>query len=157
MLFTGNKMVTVKFKKLDELVTLPRYQTEGAAGMDLHAWVPELNGQTRLTLQPGEVQLIPTGFAVEIPKGYYGAIVSRSGMALKGIVVNNSPGIVDSDFCSEVKIIIKNASTAPFTINRGDRIAQMLVLPVVQAEVTETDTIRETSRGAGSFGSTGTK
>jgi dUTP pyrophosphatase len=94
---------------------------------------------------------------VEIPKGYYGAIVSRSGMALKGIVVNNSPGIVDSDFCSEVKIIIKNASTAPFTINRGDRIAQMLVLPVVQAEVTETDTIRETSRGAGSFGSTGTK
>lgn len=148
-------MVTVKFKKLDELVTLPKYQTEGSAGLDLQAWIPELNGQTKLTLQPGEVQLIPTGFAVQIPKGYYGAIVSRSGMSLKGIVVANSPGIIDSDFCSEIKIIIKNTGLSPFVINRGDRIAQMLILPVAHVVWAEVSELTPTARGANGFGSTG--
>lgn len=148
-------MVTVKFKKLDELVTLPKYQTEGSAGLDLQAWIPELNGQTKLTLQPGEVQLIPTGFAVQIPKGYYGAIVSRSGMSLKGIVVHNSFGVVDSDFRSEVKIIIKNTSSSPYVISRGDRIAQMLILPVAQANLVESDSLDKTARGDGGFGSSG--
>lgn len=148
-------MTAVKFKKLDELVTLPKYQTEGSAGLDLQAWIPELNGQTKLTLQPGEVQLIPTGFAVQIPKGYYGAIVSRSGMSLKGIVVANSPGIIDSDFCSEIKIIIKNTGLSPFVINRGDRIAQMLILPVAHVVWTEVSELTQTARGANGFGSTG--
>lgn len=148
-------MTAVKFKKLDELVTLPKYQTEGSAGLDLQAWIPELNGQTKLTLQPGEVQLIPTGFAVQIPKGYYGAIVSRSGMSLKGIVVHNSFGVVDSDFRSEVKIIIKNTSSSPYVISRGDRIAQMLILPVAHATLVESDSLDETARGANGFGSSG--
>lgn len=148
-------MVTVKFKKLDELVTLPKYQTEGSAGLDLQAWIPELNGQTKLTLQPGEVQLIPTGFAVQIPKGYYGAIVSRSGMSLKGIVVHNSPGIIDESYRGHVQIIIKNTSSSPYVISRGDRIAQMLILPVAHATLVESDSLDETARGAGGFGSSG--
>ena len=132
---------------------LPSYETGGAAGMDLRAAVSV--GEP-LTLKPGERALVPTGFVFEVPAGYEAQIRPRSGLAIKnGITCLNSPGTVDSDYRGEVKVILANLGQADFTIERGMRIAQMVIAPVTQVMVTEVSECTETTRGAGGFGSTG--
>ncbi|MGC4392058.1 dUTP diphosphatase [Agrobacterium sp. M50-1] len=132
---------------------LPSYETRGAAGMDLRAAVPA--GET-LTLQPGERALVPTGFIFEVPQGYEAQIRPRSGLAIKnGITCLNSPGTVDSDYRGEVKVILANLGQDVFIIERGMRIAQMVIAPVTQVVVSEVTETSETARGAGGFGSTG--
>ncbi|MEI3804055.1 dUTP diphosphatase [Agrobacterium sp. CCNWLW32] len=132
---------------------LPSYETRGAAGMDLRAAVPA--GET-LTLQPGERALVPTGFIFEVPQGYEAQIRPRSGLAIKnGITCLNSPGTVDSDYRGEVKVILANLGQDVFVIERGMRIAQMVIAPVTQVIVSEVTETSQTARGAGGFGSTG--
>ncbi|MCA2370515.1 dUTP diphosphatase [Agrobacterium genomosp. 3 str. CIP 111-78] len=132
---------------------LPSYETGGAAGMDLRAAVP---ADQPLTLKPGERALVPTGFIFEVPHGYEAQIRPRSGLAIKnGITCLNSPGTVDSDYRGEVKVILANLGQDDFTIERGMRIAQMVIAPVTQVTVSEVTETSETARGAGGFGSTG--
>lgn len=132
---------------------LPSYETGGAAGMDLRAAVP---ADQPLTLKPGERALVPTGFIFEVPPGYEAQIRPRSGLAIKnGITCLNSPGTVDSDYRGEVKVILANLGQDDFTIERGMRIAQMVIAPVTQVTVSEVSETSETARGAGGFGSTG--
>ncbi|HBT68871.1 MAG TPA: dUTP diphosphatase [Agrobacterium sp.] len=132
---------------------LPSYETRGAAGMDLRAAVPA--GEP-LTLRPGERALVPTGFIFEVPQGYEAQIRPRSGLAIKnGITCLNSPGTVDSDYRGEVKVILANLGQDDFVIERGMRIAQMVIAPVTQVVVSEVTETSETARGAGGFGSTG--
>ena len=132
---------------------LPSYETGGAAGMDLRAAVP---ADQPLTLKPGERALVPTGFIFEVPHGYEAQIRPRSGLAIKnGITCLNSPGTVDSDYRGEVKVIIANLGQDDFTIERGMRIAQMVIAPVTQVTVSEVMETSETARGTGGFGSTG--
>lgn len=132
---------------------LPSYETGGAAGMDLRAAVP---ADQPLTLKPGERALVPTGFIFEVPIGYEAQIRPRSGLAIKnGITCLNSPGTVDSDYRGEVKVILANLGQDDFTIERGMRIAQMVIAPVTQVAVSEVTETSETARGAGGFGSTG--
>ncbi|TRB00313.1 MULTISPECIES: dUTP diphosphatase [Rhizobium/Agrobacterium group] len=132
---------------------LPSYETGGAAGMDLRAAVP---ADQPLTLKPGERALVPTGFIFEVPSGYEAQIRPRSGLAIKnGITCLNSPGTVDSDYRGEVKVILANLGQDDFTIERGMRIAQMVIAPVTQVTVSEVTETSETARGAGGFGSTG--
>ena len=131
---------------------LPSYETGGAAGMDLRAAVP---ADQPLTLKPGERALVPTGFIFEVPHGYEAQIRPRSGLAIKnGITCLNSPGTVDSDYRGEVKVILANLGQDDFTIERGMRIAQMVIAPVTQVAVSEVTETSETARGAGGFGST---
>ncbi len=132
---------------------LPAYETAGAAGMDVRAAVAE--GEP-LVLSPGDRTLVPTGFVFEIPQGFEAQIRPRSGLAFKnGITCLNTPGTIDSDYRGEVKVLLVNLGHEPFEITRGMRIAQMVIAPVVQAEVTEAFETSETVRGAGGFGSTG--
>ena len=132
---------------------LPSYETGGAAGMDLRAAVP---ADQPLTLKPGERVLVPTGFIFEVPHGNEAQIRPRSGLAIKnGITCLNSPGTVDSDYRGEVKVILANLGQDDFTIERGMRIAQMVIAPVTQVAVSEVTETSETARGAGGFGSTG--
>lgn len=134
-------------------IDLPAYETSGAAGMDLRAAVPE---NTPMTLRPGERSLIPTGFVFEIPHGYEMQIRPRSGLAIKnGITCLNSPGTVDSDYRGEVKVILINHGQEDFVIERGMRIAQIVIAPVVQMNVIETNAASNTERGTSGFGSTG--
>jgi dUTP pyrophosphatase len=134
-----------------EGLALPAYETAGSAGMDLRAAVTD-----PLTLSPGMRAAIPTGLAFAIQHGFEVQIRPRSGLALKnGITCLNTPGTIDSDYRGEVKVILINLGLEPFTINRGDRIAQIVIAPIVQAEVLEVETLDETLRGAGGFGSTG--
>lgn len=134
-------------------IELPSYETAGAAGMDLRAAVAQ--GEP-MTLRPGERALVPTGFIFEVPFGYEAQIRPRSGLAIKnGITCLNSPGTVDSDYRGEVKVILANLGQADFVIERGMRIAQMVIAPVTQVAVTEVSESSETERGAGGFGSTG--
>ena len=120
--------------------------------MDLRAAVKE-----DVILQPGEIRLIPTGLAVSIPKGYEGQVRPRSGLALRnGVGMVNSPGTIDSDYRGEIGIILINWGQEPFTIKRGDRIAQMIITKVYQAQVIETDYLDPTERGEGGFGHSGT-
>ncbi len=136
-----------------EGIELPSYETTGAAGMDLRAAVEA--GET-MTLRPGERALVPTGFIFEVPFGYEAQIRPRSGLAIKnGITCLNSPGTVDSDYRGEVKVILANLGQADVTIERGMRIAQMVIAPVTQVTVIEVSEFTETTRGAGGFGSTG--
>ena len=130
---------------------LPAYQTSEAAGFDLVAAVSE-----PLALAPGERTLVPTGLTMALPSGHEGQVRPRSGLAAKhGITVLNTPGTVDADYRGEVKVILINLGTEPFVIERGMRIAQMVIAPVVQVEFAEVDTLSDTTRGAGGFGSTG--
>jgi dUTP pyrophosphatase len=130
-------------------VDLPAYQTEGAAGMDLRA-------DEACTLAPGERRLVPTGIAVEIPPGHEGQVRPRSGLALRhGVGLVNAPGTIDVDYRGEVGVILVNHGQEPFSISRGDRIAQLVIAPVVRVEVREVDTLADSDRGAGGFGSTG--
>lgn len=133
-------------------IDLPRYQTPGAAGFDLHA-----ANTRRLTLQPRERMLIPTGLLLEIPEGYEGQIRPRSGLALnKGVTVLNTPGTIDSDYRGEVGVVLINHGNMPFVINPGDRIAQMVIAPVTRVDiVAATDPVSATERGAQGYGSTG--
>ncbi len=131
---------------------LPAYATGGAAGMDLVAAV-----EAPVVIAPGQRALIPTGLAISLPPGYELQIRPRSGLALRhGIVLPNSPGTIDEDYRGEIGIILLNAGDAPFTVERGMRIAQAVLAPVTRAAWAETDTLPETGRGAGGFGSTGT-
>ena len=134
-------------------LALPAYETQEAAGMDLRAALPE--GEP-VELAPGARALVPTGLAMALPPGFEAQVRPRSGLAAKnGITVLNTPGTVDSDYRGEVKVILVNLGDAPFTIERDMRIAQMVIAPVVQAVLRQTDALDETARGAGGFGSTG--
>ncbi len=136
-----------------EGIALPAYETPGAAGMDLRAAVA---AEAPLALEPGNRALVPTGFVFEIPHGYEGQVRPRSGLAFKhGITCLNTPGTVDSDYRGEVKVLLINLGQEPFTIQRGERIAQMVIAPVTQAGWREVGALSETVRGAGGFGSTG--
>ena len=135
-------------------LALPAYETAEAAGMDLRAALPD--GED-VVLAPGQHALIPTGFAMALPRGFEVQVRPRSGLAAKnGVTVLNTPGTIDSDYRGEVKIILINLGAEDFTIARDMRIAQMIVAPVVQAQLRNVETLDETARGAGGFGSTGT-
>ena len=131
---------------------LPAYETAQSAGMDLAAAI-----DAPMTLSPGERAMIPTGLAIALPAGYEAQVRPRSGLAAKnGVTVLNTPGTVDADYRGEVKVILINLGDVPFEIERGMRIAQMVIAPVTQAGFTEVDELPETARGSGGFGSTGT-
>jgi dUTP pyrophosphatase len=131
---------------------LPSYATDGAAGMDLLAAV-----MSPVVLSPGARMLVPTGLRVAVPPGYELQVRPRSGLALKnGIVLPNSPGTIDEDYRGELGVIVMNAGDAPFTVERGMRIAQAVIAPVVRATWREVAELPDTARGAGGFGSTGT-
>ncbi|MCX7375844.1 MAG: dUTP diphosphatase [Alphaproteobacteria bacterium] len=147
--------IPVQVKRLphSEGLALPSYATAGAAGMDLLAAV-----QAPLVLAPGARTLVPTGLAIALPPGFELQIRPRSGLALKnGIILPNSPGTIDEDYRGELQVIVMNAGTEPFTIERGMRIAQAVLAPVVRAAWQEVAELDETQRGAGGFGSTGTR
>lgn len=130
---------------------LPGYATADAAGMDLRA-----NLEAAVTLQPMERTLIPTGLFMELPAGFEAQVRPRSGLAIKqGLTLLNTPGTIDADYRGEIKIILINLSTEPQTIQHGDRIAQMVIAPFVQAALTEVGELTETVRGEGGFGHTG--
>jgi dUTP pyrophosphatase len=130
---------------------LPAYESAGAAGMDLRAAVGE-----PMILAPGARAAVPTGLAMALPPGFEGQVRPRSGFALRdGVTTLNTPGTIDSDYRGEVKVILVNHGQAPVTIRRGDRIAQLIVAPVIQAAWSEVKSLDETARGAGGFGSTG--
>jgi dUTP pyrophosphatase len=132
---------------------LPAYETAQAAGMDLRAAVPE---HEPLVLRPGSRFPVPTGLAFALPPGFEGQVRPRSGLAFKhGVTCLNSPGTVDADYRGEVKVILINLGEEDFVIRRGERIAQLIIAPVVQAVWAEVDSLDETARGAGGFGSTG--
>jgi dUTP pyrophosphatase len=132
---------------------LPAYETSGAAGMDLRAAVPD---EEPMILRPGSRAMVPTGLTFALPQGFEAQVRPRSGLAAKaGVTCLNTPGTVDSDYRGEVKVILINLGEDDFTIRRGDRIAQMIIAPVVQAEWREVESLDETARGAGGFGSTG--
>jgi dUTP pyrophosphatase len=134
-------------------IELPAYATDGAAGLDLRAAVA---ADAPVVLAPGARALIPTGFAMAVPQGLEAQVRPRSGLALKnGVSCLNSPGTIDSDYRGEVGVILVNHGQEPFTINRGDRIAQMVIARYERAQFVESDSLDETSRGAGGFGSTG--
>lgn len=148
-------MPIVKLMRLphSEGLSLPEYKTAEAAGVDLCAAVP---ADAPVTLAPGERALIPTGLAMALPAGFEAQVRPRSGLAIKdGITCLNSPGTIDSDYRGEVKVILINHGAEPFTVKRGERIAQMVVAPVVQARFDLADSLDDTARGAGGFGSTG--
>ena len=136
-----------------EGLALPAYETAEAAGMDLRAALPH---DAPMELAPGARALVPTGLAMALPPGFEAQVRPRSGLAAKnGITVLNTPGTIDSDYRGEVKVILINLGDTPFTVARDMRIAQMIVAPVVQAQLTAVDSLDATERGAGGFGSTG--
>lgn len=139
-------------KRLKDDVKMPFYATKGSAGLDLSAELDE-----PVLLKRGEILLIPTGIAISIPSAEYGAFIyARSGLASKhGICLANSVGVIDSDYRGEIKCALINLGKEDFLINPGERIAQMVFMPVAQADLIETDNLDETERGAGGFGSTG--
>lgn len=147
--------VDVRVKRLlhGRDLPLPTYQTPSSAGLDLLAAIPP---QTCLVIEPGNRELVPTGLCIELPPGFEAQIRPRSGLALKkGITLVNTPGTIDADYRGEIGVIIINHGTEPFSIMRGDRIAQMIVAPVVQARLVEVDDLSSSDRGTGGFGSTG--
>ena len=132
---------------------LPAYETAGAAGMDLRAAVPE---KAPLVLRPGARTAVPTGLAFALPEGFEAQVRPRSGLALKsGVTVANAPGTIDQDYRGELKVLLVNLGEEDFVIRRGDRVAQLVIAPVVQAAWREVGDLDATARGAGGFGSTG--
>ena len=132
---------------------LPAYETDGAAGMDLRAAVAD---DAPLVLKPGARAMVPTGLAFAVPRGFEAQVRPRSGLAAKaGVTCLNTPGTVDSDYRGEVKVILINLGEEDFTIRRGDRIAQLVIAPFARASWSEVESLDETGRGAGGFGSTG--
>lgn len=145
--------ITVQLQRLPEGegLPLPTYMTQDAAGADVCAAVHD-----ELTLLPGARAMVPAGFSIALPPGFEAQLRPRSGLALRsGITLLNSPGTIDADYRGPVNVILYNAGTEPFVVRRGDRIAQMVVAPVVRAEFATVDTLEETARAAGGFGSTG--
>ena len=146
-------MIEILIKKLSKNVTLPRYETEDSSGLDLAANIDE-----QIKILPGKSEIIPTGLAVAIPKNFEIQIRPRSGLAAKNQVsVLNTPGTIDADYRGEIKVILINLSKDSFEVEKGLRIAQMVVCPIVQAQLKEVDDLKQTERGEGGFGSTGTK
>ena len=144
-------MVKVLIKKLNPSVQLPSYKTIGASGMDLMAYV-----EKPINLEPGRSCLVPTGLSVAFPKEYEIQIRPRSGLAAKkNISILNTPGTIDSDYRGELKIILFNHGNENFIINKNDRVAQMVLTPIVKMELEETNELPESIRGSGGFGSTG--
>jgi len=138
----------------DRSMGLPQYETAGAAGADLRA---NLKDQQPIIIAPNARELIPTGLRLAIPQGYEVQIRPRSGLALKhGITLPNSPGTIDADYRGPLGVIVMNSGDVPFTVEHGMRIAQMVVAPVVQGRFHSVDSLDETARGTGGFGSTGT-
>ena len=143
--------VPLRIKRLSPHAVLPRYQSEHAAGMDLHAAVG-----APVTIEPGEIVLVPCGFAVAVPVGYEAQIRPRSGLANRhGISIPNAPGTIDSDYRGELMVSLINHGRSSFTVEPKMRIAQLIVAPVVHCVVEEAEELDETARGAGGFGSTG--
>ena len=144
-------MIRIALKRLAhaEDLPLPAYATAGAAGMDVVA-------AEALVLQPGQRHAVATGFAIAIPEGYEVQVRPRSGLALKhGVTCLNTPGTIDSDYRGEIKVILANLGSEPFQVVRGERIAQLVPAPVLRASLAEVDTLNDTARGEGGFGSTG--
>jgi dUTP pyrophosphatase len=147
--------VTVRVLRLPhgEGLPLPSYQSEHAAGLDLVAALPE---DSPVELEPSDRALVPTGLVIELPEGYEAQVRPRSGLALKyGVTVLNSPGTIDADYRGEVKVLLINLGSAAFPIQRGDRIAQLVISPVTHVEIVAADALGATERGKGGFGSTG--
>ena len=146
-------MTTLRLRRLSPHATLPAYQTAGAAGLDLAACLPE--GQP-LTIAPGAIRPIPTGLAIAVPEGFEAQVRPRSGLATKhAVTLPNTPGTIDSDYRGEVIVPLINLGREPFVVTQGMRVAQMVIAPVTRVTVMETDTLDETARGSGGFGSTG--
>lgn len=146
---------TIAFRRLrpdkDNDLPLPRYMTPQAAGMDISAALDEA-----LTLAPGKIALVPTGFAMALPPGYEAQIRPRSGLAVKhGIGIINAPGTIDSDYRGEVKVALINMGPADYTLQRGERVAQMVIQAVCQARLTVVEHLDDTQRSTGGFGHTG--
>jgi dUTP pyrophosphatase len=136
-----------------EGLPLPAYQSAHAAGLDLLAAVPE---NTPLVLAPGKHAMVPTGLAIALPQGFEAQVRPRSGLAARhGVTVLNAPGTIDADYRGEIQVILINHGAEPFAIRRGERIAQMVIAPVTHAQLNPVDSLPDTSRGSGGFGSTG--
>lgn len=153
-------MITVQFQRLpgfDPDIPLPAHATAGAAGADIRANLPAEDRASGVTLAPLARLLVPTGLACAIPAGFEMQIRARSGLALRhGITLPNAPATIDSDYRGPIGVILLNLGDAPFVIEHGARIAQIVIAPIAQARFTLTETLDETDRGAGGFGSTGT-
>ena len=146
-------MTEVLIKRLSKDIQLPKYETNGSSGMDLSA-----NIEKEIKIEPGKISIIPTGISVAIPKNFEIQIRPRSGLAAKNQVsVLNSPGTIDADYRGELKVILINLSNKTFIVEKGARIAQMVLCPIVRAVFKEVDSLDNTGRGAGGFGSTGSK
>ena len=146
-------MTEILIKRLSNDVALPKYETEGSSGLDLAA-----NTDKQIKILPGKSEIIPTGLAVAIPKNFEIQIRPRSGLAAKSqISVLNTPGTIDADYRGELKVILINLSDKVFVVEKGLRIAQMVLCPVVKATLKEVTELENTERGSGGFGSTGTK
>ena len=144
-------MESIRVKKLHPQAILPTYGSAEAAGADLYAFL-----ETDVTISPGQTVLIPTGLAIELPKGYAGLIYARSGLGVKrGLAPANKVGVIDSDYRGEFMVALHNHGAVPQTIRHGDRIAQLLITPVITPGFTEVSTLSDTDRGIGGFGSTG--
>ena len=146
-------MTEILIKRLSDKVVLPKYETEGSSGLDLAAHISE-----NIEIKPGSTAIIPTGLVVSIPKNFEIQIRPRSGLAAKNqISVLNTPGTIDADYRGELKVILINLSAKSFLVENGARIAQMVLCPVVKANLKEVKILEDTKRGSGGFGSTGTK
>jgi len=146
-------MTKIQIKKLSNSVSTPKYETSGSSGMDIAAHI-----ENNIIINPGEKALVSTGLSVAIPKGYEIQIRPRSGLAAKkNITVLNTPGTIDADYRGEIKVILINLGKEKFVVKNGERIAQMVVCPVVQANLEEVKELSGTKRGSDGFGSTGAK
>ena len=146
-------MTKILIKRLSKEVTLPKYETSGSSGMDVSAYV-----QANIEIDPGNIAIIPTGIALSVPEGFEVQIRPRSGLAAKEkITVLNTPGTIDSDYRGEIKVILINLSHKKFKVEKGLRIAQMVICPIIKAQLEEVENLDYTKRGKGGFGSTGAK
>ncbi|MGC8764667.1 MAG: dUTP diphosphatase [Brevinematia bacterium] len=143
-------MMKVKIKRLSQNAIIPEYHSSGAAGADIYACLND-----DVVIMPMQISLIPTGIAVEIPEGYEIQIRPRSGLALKGIILTNAPGTIDSDYRGEIKVILANLGKEHFVVRNHDRIAQMVLSKYERIEFLEVDGLTPSERGSGGFGSTG--
>ena len=144
-------MTKILIKRLSKEVSLPKYETSGSSGMDLAS-------NMNTNINPGKIAIIPTGLSLSIPKGFEVQIRPRSGLAAKQkVTVLNTPGTIDADYRGEIKVILINLGHDIFRIEKGLRIAQMVVCPIIQAQLKEVNELNETERGKGGFGSTGVK
>ena len=146
-------MTEILIKRFSKDINLPKYETEGSSGMDLAAHI-----ENSVQIEPGNTVMVPTGIAVSIPKNFEIQIRPRSGLAARNkISVLNTPGTIDSDYRGEIKVILINLGKKSFTVEKGARVAQMVLCPIVRAVFKEVDSLDNTGRGAGGFGSTGSK